>query len=344
MSPSPTTMDNFIRTKLQPSGSCIICSDPFSASHQPVALSCHHIFGHACIKNWLHNGRGATNNCPICRAEIYTPTDGGAFTSASIWTALCAAPPDRLHDFLSSLWPRVAALFADDPTGAFTTRDLLSHALLPALLSMHNADAAGPFADAHSLVASTWNSLGRPNSASGLAIPLVRLARLMAQTSSILPKWITTVPRTSLLFWRANACLGTSSSEISWAPLAEAAGLSNPRYFSFLHLYTVLLSQHIVHARPTHTGPSHNSIIERCCTKIGGEWVGKPADGFKESVVGVYEELRRHQLEEKRISLRGHEEEKGVVTGLWAMAGWRREEGRKPAVELRKKVSGGWSD
>lgn len=101
-----------------------------------------------------------------------------------------------------------------------------------------------------------------------------------------------------------------------------------------------------MHARPTRTGPFHDAILERCCGKIGGDWVGKPAGEFQESVVGVYEELRRHQLEEKRISLRGHEEEKGVVTGLWAMAGWRREDGvrGKPVVHLRKKVSGGWSD
>jgi hypothetical protein len=344
MPASLTPMETFIRTKLQPSGSCIICSDPFSADHQPVALQCHHIFGHACIKNWLHNGRGATNSCPICRREIYTPSDGGAFTTASIWAALCASPADGIHDFMTALWPRVAALSADDPSGASNVRDLLGQAVLPALHTMR--DTARPFADAHALIFSTWNSLGRPNSTSGLATPLVRLARLMAQTSGILPKWITTVPRTSTLFWRANACLPPTSPNLSWAPLSEAAALANPRYFPFLHLYTVLLSQSIVHARPSHAELSDAAILWRCCNRIGGEWSGKPDDAFKDGVVGVYVELRRHQLEAKRISLRGHEEERGVVTGLWAMAGWRREDGgraRPPAPELRRKALGGWS-
>ncbi|KAJ4359883.1 uncharacterized protein N0V89_000439 [Didymosphaeria variabile] len=344
MSSSPTTMEDFIRSKLQPSGSCIICTDPFSADHQPVALQCHHIFGHNCIKKWLHSGRGANNSCPVCRREVYAPSDSQAFTSASIWTALCASSPNRIHAFMIALWSCVTALFADDPTGNFTICDLLGQAVIPALSKI--AGARGAFHDCHALILSSWNSLGRPNTASGLAIPLVRLARMMTQTSGILPKWITTVQRTSLLFWRANTCLGTTSLDISWAHLREAAHLTNPRYFPLLHLYTVLLSQNIVHSRPTHAGPTRTQILDRCCNKIGGGWAGQPSEAFKESVVGVYDELRRHQLDEKRISLRGHEEEKGVVTGLWAMAGWRREDGGKgkPVIELRKKVSGGWSD
>ena len=61
------------------------------------------------------------------------------------------------------------------------------------------------------------------------------------------------------------------------------------------------------------------------------------------SVDAVYRELVRNQLQEKKLSLRGHDEEKGIVMGLWAMAVWRREGG--PSMEgtaLRRKVSGGW--
>lgn len=343
-----TAMDTFIRTKLQPSGSCIICSDTFSADHQPVALACNHIFGHRCIKKWLHHGRGNTNSCPICRHEIYTPSDDHTSACSSIWAALCARSPERIHDFMTALWPRVSALCKAEPDGSFSVRDLLHRAVLPALEEVaEQYKNHGPFHDCQSLIVSTRNSSDRPNPASGLIIPLVRLTRLMTQTSAILPKWITTVQRTSVLFWRANACLGVSTLGISWAHIGEAAQLANPRYFPLLHLYTVLLSQNIVHSQPTiPEGLTHATILERCCGKIGGRWEGKPEKGFKESVVAVYEALRRHQLDEKRISLRGHEEEKGVVTGLWAMVAWRKEDGGKsrPVLKEQENVPGGWSD
>ncbi|KAF1976226.1 hypothetical protein BU23DRAFT_43542 [Bimuria novae-zelandiae CBS 107.79] len=339
-------MEAFFSTKLRPTETCIICSDPFSADHLPVALPCHHIFGHACITKWLRNGSGNNTSCPFCRHEIYEPIAGAAFTDASIWTALCAQSPERIHDFMSTLWRRVAKLFAAQPNGDFSTSDLLEHALIPALSRTARSNGhRGPFDDAHSLVLSTWDSLGRPDSAHGLAIPLVRLVRLMTQTSAILPKWLTTVPRTSTLFWRANASLGTaaSSANISWTSLVEASQLENPRFFPFLHLYTVLLSQNIVHSRPTHAGPTEREVEQRCCRKFGSEWGEWPEEAFRQRVVAVYMELRRYQMQEKRLSLRGHDEEKGVVTGLWAMAMWRRE--GSPAatgVAVRRKTSAGW--
>lgn len=344
-------MEAFITAKMRPTDQCIICSDYFSASHLPVALPCHHIFGHECITKWLRDGRGNTNSCPCCRHSIYTSTRAPSFTDASIWTAMCELSPDRLHDFVAFLWHRVQRLFTDQPTTTsdFSVYELLDRVLVPALSqAARDNNNRGPFHDAFSLVVSTWDSLDRPNSAHGLAIPLVRLVRLMTQTSAILPKWLTTVPRTSMLFWRANACLGTASSsaDVSWRYLVEAAQLSNPRYFPFLHLYTVLLSQNIVHSRQTPSGPSQEEVAQRCCGKIGEGWGEWPDEEFLTHVVAVYMELRRHQLVEKRLSLRGHEGEKGVVTGLWAMAMWRREGGASSmeGVALRKKASGGWSD
>jgi hypothetical protein len=86
-------------------------------------------------------------------------------------------------------------------------------------------------------------------------------------------------------------------------------------------------------------------VENRCCRKIGGEeWGARPEEGFLTSVNAVYKELARSHLQEKRLSLRGHEEEKGIVMGLWAMAVWRRE--GSPSTEgvaLKKKTSGGWS-
>lgn len=68
-----------------------------------------------------------------------------------------------------------------------------------------------------------------------------------------------------------------------------------------------------------------NLVVERCCVKIGGvgcPWKGRPNNELKEKLVGVYEELRRYQLEKGKMSLRGHSEEENVVRGVWALAAW----------------------
>lgn len=124
----------------------------------------------------------------------------------------------------------------------------------------------------------------------------------------------------------------------------EASRLANRQYFPFLHLYTVLLSQNIVHSQQAQLKLSASDIEQRCCRQIGGEeWGVRPEEAFIARAVAVYTELRKNQLHEKRLSLRGHEEEKDIVTGLWAMASWRREGGsRSDGAALRKKVSGGW--
>jgi hypothetical protein len=106
------------------------------------------------------------------------------------------------------------------------------------------------------------------------------------------------------------------------------------RYFDLLHLYTVLISQSIAHFPAPQPYPSKrhevvNLVVERCCVKIGGSgcgWKGRPGNELKDTLVIVYEELRRYQIEKGRMSLRGHHEEEAVVRGIWALAAWR---GRK---------------
>jgi hypothetical protein len=64
-------------------------------------------------------------------------------------------------------------------------------------------------------------------------------------------------------------------------------------------------------------------VVERCCRRIAGDnWVGKPSNEFKDVLVVVYEELRRYQLDKKKLSLRGHDSEDEVVRGIWALARW----------------------
>ncbi|KAH7080985.1 hypothetical protein FB567DRAFT_606418 [Paraphoma chrysanthemicola] len=329
-------MEDFINTQLHPVDSCMICSDSFSAEHQPVALPCHHIFGYGCIKRWLRTGRGNNNACPHCRLVVCSrqnPQSG--FDAPAIWKAICEQPPKRLHDFMTKVWSGLRSLWQRKSTGKFTVTELIDQAIFPALLqaaspnSSHEVREIDPFRDCYNLIAASWDSLGRPNTATGLAIPLVRLARLMSSVSSTIPKWLTTVPRTNRLFWKANACLGLTNSDIKWDTVVTAArDPDKAEHFPLLHLYTMLISQSISHnvqpsQMPVRRHEVMNFVVERCCTKIGGEgWAGKPTNEFKEVLAMVYEELRRYQLDKKKPSLRGHAGEESVVSGIWVLAQW----------------------
>jgi hypothetical protein len=329
-------MEKFIQDKLQPVECCSICTDPFSAEHQPVALSCNHIFGFECIKKWLRTGRGNSTSCPNCRAVIYErPTPKCTFDAPSIWKALCEQPPELLHSFMIKVWSGLRILWQRKPDGKFSVSELLDTAIIPALAQTANPNETRParendwFLDCYNLIAASWDSLGRPDTATGLAIPLVRLARLMSCASSTLPKWLTTVPRMNRLFWKANACLGITQPEISWETvIAASQDLGGTHHLSLLHLYTVLLSQSISHNSQPSVWPLRrhevmNLVVERCCKKIGeSNWSGRPTNEFKDILVGVYEELRRYQLNKKKISLRGHDGEESVVKGMWALAAW----------------------
>jgi len=329
-------MENFINTQLQPVETCSICTDVFSAEHQPVTLPCKHIFGHECIKKWLRTGRGNNAACPHCRLVMYEKRNPkAAFDTPSVWKALCDQPPERLHAFMTKMWSSLQTLWQRKPDGKFTVTELLDQVIIPSLMqtaspnSPRQAQDNDPLLDCYNLIAASWDSLGRPDTANGLAIPLVRLARLMSSASSTLPKWLTTVPRTNRLFWKANACLGLNDADISWTSIIAASeNLTETPHFALLHLYTVLISQGMAHNPqpghlPTRRHEIMNLVVERCCKKIGGEgWSGKPSNEFKEVLVVVYEELRRYQVEKKKPSLRGHDGEEVVVSGIWALAGW----------------------
>lgn len=334
--PSPV-METYLNALLSPVEECVICGEAFSTTHQPVALPCKHIFGHKCIKRWLKDGKGNNSACPTCRfVVIEKSASQPSFDAPSIWTALTEQPADRLHIFMMHIWSGLQVLWKQAPNGKFSTTHLLDDAIIPALLeTARTTEAAAPrhgghdpMLDAYNLIAASWDSLGRPDVAVGLAVPLVRLARLMASASMTLPKWLTTNPRANRLIWRANACLGTTELEISWDAIMEAARLRDEQYFPLLYLYTVLLSQSIAHGSPAAIWPAKrhevmNLVVERCCTRIARlGWKGRPTSQFKDVLVAVYEDLRRYQLEKKRMSLRGHEGERVVVKSIWALAGW----------------------
>jgi hypothetical protein len=234
---------------------------------------------------------------------------------------------------MTKIWSGTQILWQRHPSGLFSVIDILDEAIIPALMatasrtSTPNDRSPDPMLDAYNLVAASWDSLGRPDTATGLAIPLVRLARLTASAGAVLPKWLTTNPRANRLIWRANACLPITSDTIDWDFVIQASRLEDETYMSLLHLYTVLVSQGIAHHAAPNPYPMKrhevmNLVVERCCTNIGMGWKGKPGSKFKDTLVGVYEELRRYQLEKGKMSLRGHDGEEGVVRGMWALAGW----------------------
>jgi len=330
-------MDKFLDTQLHPADTCSICTEHFGALHQPVALPCKHIFGYECIKTWLKGGKGNTNACPTCRYVVVPkPEPRAAFDVPSIWQALCEEPPERLYSLVTKMWSGLQVLWQQHPTGNFTVTSILDKAVIPALVATargadspehRNQDA---ILDCYNLLAASWDSIGRLDMAAGLAIPLVRLARLMTNVGAVLPKWLTTNARVNRLIWRANACNPITAEHISWDYLIEAMKPEDIRHMPLLHLYTVLISQSIAHLPAPQPYPKKkheimNLTIKRCCTKIGGVgcvWKSKPSNEFKDALVVVYEELRRYQLDKGKMSLRGHDREESLVKGIWALAGW----------------------
>ena len=127
-------MEAFIKNKLRPVEECIVCTEPFSATHQPVTLDCKHIFGHKCIKKWLQNGRGDNATCPICRHVLVARKDSRLnFDAPTIWKRLCESPLGRKHIFMQRLWVGIRDLWKRKPDGNFTISDLLKRTIIPAL-------------------------------------------------------------------------------------------------------------------------------------------------------------------------------------------------------------------
>lgn len=329
----PTPMENFIKTQLRPVDECVVCTEPFSATHQPVALDCKHIFGHRCIKRWFEDGRGNNASCPVCRLVLVPKKNTQpAFDAPSIWKRLCELPLERLHAFMGKLWIGIRDLWKREPHGKFTVNELLDKAIFPALIEAGVRVWSGShdaLTDAYNLIAASWDSLGRPNRAEGLAIPFVRLARLVSSAATTLPLYLTDLSRTSRLIWKANACLGLTEENLNWDCIIDTSKLDSERHFPLLHLYTVLISQSIAHRSgpqkplPTRRHEIMNLVVEKCCTKIGKAcYTGKPSNEFKDTLVFVFQELWRYQHEQARLSLRGHAGEEIIVRGIWAIAGW----------------------
>lgn len=326
------SMDNFIKTQLLPVDECIVCTEPFSATHKPVALNCKHIFGHECIERWIRSGRGNKASCPVCRHVLVERKNARpAFDTHSLWRRLCELPPDCLHGFMSWLWKGIRELWQRKPDGKFKTTDILEKVIFPALITTGAQAWSGShdaLTDAYNLIAASWDSLERPNRADGLAIPLVRLTRLMVSASQVTKRWLTSLRQVNELFWKANECLGLTEECISWDVINDAANLESDRYFPLLHLYTMLISHGLEmnpepENMPTRRHEIMNLVIERCCKKIGSEcYAGRPSNSFKDSLLVVFQELRRYQLGKNRWSLKGHNGEVAIVKGLWALGGW----------------------
>lgn len=324
-------MDAFIRTHLRPVDECIICTQPFSATHQPVALDCKHIFGHKCIEKWVRIGKGKNDSCPICRHVLLEKKNSRpGFDAPSVWKRLCKLPIERLNEFMKELWKGIRETWQQQPDGKFTVTELLDKVVFPALIKTGAQAWSGAhdaLTDAYNLIAASWDSLGRPDRADGLAIPLVRLTRLMSSASTTTTKWLTSLPQANELFWKANECLGLTEEHVSWDFIMEAAKPESNRYLPLLHLYMMLISHSIEinpepKQMPTRRHEIMNLVVERCCTRIGSCYISKPSNQFKEKLVVVFEELRRYQFEKNRWGLRGHKGESALVKGIWAIAGW----------------------
>jgi hypothetical protein len=233
---------------------------------------------------------------------------------------------------MKKLWIGIRDLWRRQPDGKFSITELLDKAIFPALIEAGAQTWGGSHSaliNAYNLIAASWNSLGRPNRAEGLAIPFVRLARLVSNAATTLPLYLTDLSRTTRLIWKANACLGLTEENISWDRIVDASKLDTDRHFPLLHLYTVLVSQSIAYKSgpqqplPTRRHEIMNLVVEKCCTKVGKAcFTGKPSSAFKDTLVFVFQELWRYQNEQARLSLRGHAGEDTLVKGIWAVASW----------------------
>ncbi|KAF2729473.1 hypothetical protein EJ04DRAFT_546284 [Polyplosphaeria fusca] len=317
-------MEHLLTRLLNPTTACPICQLSFDEQqHAPVALACRHIFGNNCLKEWLQGGHGNIDCCPVCRDRLLAddrPEELPNFSPGEIWKGLREQSDIRLNNFMSSVW---RGLQGD------TVLDILNDAIIPALMSagtLREDTSINPFTQCHLLLHALYHGTG-VNTAHSLAVPLIRLARLMEHAFPLLPPHLNNRRETNMLLWNANACIPLAEDNIRWSFLSEASTLTNDGYFPLLQLYTVLMSQNIAH----HLNASHwpkrkedkvSMVMERCCRIIGNTWVDAPDAEFKGRLVAVYEELRRHQQEFGRVSLRGKEGEENIVRGLWQMAGW----------------------
>ncbi len=230
------------------------------------------------------------------------------------------------------IYPGLKMLWKMNPAGTFGDLGVLTRGIMPALECMRQRHSErenrifNPAMICEQLIGETFDRGLAP--VNGIAVTFVRLARLMSTASSTLPAWLSSHVRMNRLIWRANACMELSEEAVHWDMIVEASRLEKERYFPLLYLFTVLISQSIAHNSNDARWPSKrhevtNLVVERCVNKIPGDsWLGKPSSEFKDVLVRVYEKLRIYQLEQGKISFRGHDCEENIVKGLWALAWW----------------------
>ncbi|KAF2647247.1 hypothetical protein K491DRAFT_563201, partial [Lophiostoma macrostomum CBS 122681] len=305
--------------QLRPVSQCMICQSPFDETHIPVALNCKHIFGQSCLVEWLTNGSGNTGACPCCRQDLLRQNN-------NIWSALTENSDESLQAFLYYL-----CRFSRTVNGPqISSRDAYERVIRPALeCTAESAGQASPFALSRNQLDAAYHQhrLNQAREPGGIAILFHRLTRLSFDAYRIAPLHLRASLPFNNLVWKANVCIGSASAEISWDHLNEASEMGNERYFDFLHLYTVLVSQHLAHEGAKTGWPERrhermNLVVKSCCHGIGASWIGKPTNKFKDRLALVYEELRRLQLDLGKISLRGGDGEEHVVRGLWQSAAW----------------------
>jgi hypothetical protein len=310
-------MEDYIRS-LQPIDDCHICHEPFGAGHQPTVLACKHIFGHGCILSWLQDGEGNTNSCPICRHMLFE--DASGLSNQDLWARLCQAPLAKIRKFVE---------LVRDGARRFMDRYLRGNVcyavheiIRPALWIVASRQPYDPFLKCHMRLG-TYTS----QQAEGLAIPFYRLLRLMDIAYAAVESHIVTRPSFNDLLWKANAYIPYNAEIISWEQLTAISTRLDGQDMPLLHLFSALISQDIEqHAKttpiPKRRHEKMNLVVARYCNKIGMSFDGKPSNEFKDKLAIVYEELRRHQEEYGRMSLRGDTGEKHIVKGLWQTASW----------------------
>ncbi|KAF2008946.1 hypothetical protein BU24DRAFT_359074 [Aaosphaeria arxii CBS 175.79] len=314
-------MEEFIRNNLAPTETCTICCEPFSEGHAPVALQCAHIFGHGCFTDWLRNGDGNTNSCPLCRAQLFEET---VFHPYRIWGILCQENPQRLCEYMKALWQGIQRQSHADPGNGQTLVQNVIWKPLWEVRDPRNENCT--FRRYVRYLNDLSPQYGVLNPVDEAIIPILRLSELLACVYKRVPLYLTTSTDLAMLVWKANQSIGVREGKVNWSLVCRAARDLDGPYFPLLHLYTVLISQYIIHGDELTTWPTKrhekmNYVVQNCCTMIGSSWTGYPTNHFKDQLIVVYEELRRHQKDTGRISLRGTPSEGYIVKGLWSLAG-----------------------
>ncbi|ORY16398.1 hypothetical protein BCR34DRAFT_476277 [Clohesyomyces aquaticus] len=335
-------MDDFLQ-HLQRVDVCPVCQNGFDTQHTPVILDCRHIFGHSCLTTWVRNGRGLTNSCPCCRAQLFSVdnknVESGADTSSFFanttrdaeqqWSAICNQPIELITIFLNQAWLSVEHLLSRTAPRKQGIYELMPNVLTPALCAGSRIGDFAPFRRTYEklevILEGPPGEMDVDNSY-GPLIPLLRLVEMMASAIDIVPKYVRTSPQANMLIWKANTSLGLDIRSFRWQHIVEAVELQENRHWHALWWFTMLISQQIAHDDSVKAWPAvehrrKDIMKNKFLDRIGRSW-GLPSDAFVAKAYIVYEELIRHQVAMKRISLRGKDGEEHIVRGLWQTSQW----------------------